>query len=136
MAMEQDQNAPTRVLYNQQCPVCNFEISHYADYAERSDLPLRFEDLNTQDLADWGLTRDQAAKRLYLLKDGQMLGGVDAFLVLWREMPRYRWLAKIVGLPGVKQVAAFGYDWIVAPLIYRWYLSRRRRGLVTQASGD
>jgi molybdopterin biosynthesis enzyme len=59
------------------------------------------------------------------LRDGELTSGIPAFLVLWREMPRYRWLAKIVGLPGLRQAASVTYDHVLAPLIYRWHLRRK-----------
>ena len=115
----------TAVLYNAECPVCNFEISHYAGYAAREGLPIRFDDLNGAGREAWGLSADQAARRLYVLHDGQLTSGIPAFLVLWRQMPRYRWLARVVGLPGVRQVAGLVYDHVLAPLIYRWHLRRQ-----------
>lgn len=118
----------TRVLFNAQCPVCNYEIRHYQSYAADKALPLRFEDLNSDDLADWGVTQDQAARRLYVLKDGTLYGGIDAFLILWSDMPRYRWLARVVGLPGLRRLASVAYDHALAPAIYRWHLARQRRG--------
>lgn len=124
---DQSKETETRVLYNADCPVCSFEINHYAAYARRQALPLGFEDLNTDDLADWGLTRDQAAQRLYVLKDGTLYSGIPAFLLLWQDMPRYRWLARLVGLPGIRQIACFVYDRMLAPLIYRWHLRRQFR---------
>ncbi|MFC3613967.1 thiol-disulfide oxidoreductase DCC family protein [Lutimaribacter marinistellae] len=117
----------TRVLYNAECPICNFEIGHYRNHAEASDLPIRFDDLNTADLTHWGLSRDDAAKRLYVVKNGEMRGGIDGFLLLWAEMPRYRWLGRVVGLPGVKQVASLTYDFVLAPAIYRWHRLRKQR---------
>lgn len=114
-----------KILYNAECPVCNFEISHYAEYSRTKALPLVFEDLNTADLAPWGLTRDQAAQRLYVLKDGVLYDGIPAFLVLWADMPRYRWLGKIVRLPGIKQVVTLAYDRALAPLIYNWHKRRK-----------
>jgi len=117
----------TSVLFNAECPVCNFEISHYRDYSEREGLPIRFDDLNGPDLAQWGLDADTAARRLYVLHKGEMLGGIDGFVVLWREMPRYRWLARVVGVPGVYRLACLSYDWVLAPLIYRWHLRRKAR---------
>lgn len=115
----------TRILYNAECPVCAFEINHYAAYSKDRALPLRFEDLNCAPLSDWGLTQDQAARRLYVMKDGALTSGIPAFLLLWQDMPRYRWLARLVGLPGIKQAAGFGYDWVLAPIIYRWHLRRQ-----------
>ena len=121
------QATQTAVLYNAQCPVCNFEISHYAKYAEKQALPIRFDDMNTNARDAWDLTTDQAAQRLYVVHEGELFSGIPAFLVLWRQMPRYRWLARMVGLPGVRQVAELTYDWVLAPLIYRWHLARQRR---------
>ncbi len=118
----------TCVLYNANCPVCSFEIDHYAAYSVERALPIEFDDLNdTSRLAQWGLDADQAARRLHVLKDGEIIVGIPAFLVLWQEMPRYRWLARVVSLPGVFRLACWGYDHVLAPLIYRWHLRRQRR---------
>ncbi|WP_299294649.1 thiol-disulfide oxidoreductase DCC family protein [uncultured Tateyamaria sp.] len=116
----------TRVLYNANCPVCSFEIDHYAAYSDRMGLPIRFEDLNAAEMDDWGLSRDAAARRLYVLKDGQMYSGIPAFIVLWRDMPRYRWLARLVSVPGVHWLASKAYDHVLAPVIYRWHMRRLR----------
>lgn len=122
----------TAVLYNAACPVCRFEIDHYADYAGREALPIRFEDLNATDMDRWGLTRDEAARRLYVLKDGVLLSGIPAFVALWREMPRYRWLARIVALPGIHCFASVTYDRVIAPILYHW---QRRRYAGAEKSG-
>ena len=121
----------TRVLYNADCPVCNFEITHYADYSAREGLPIRFDDLNSDALAQWDLDADTAARRLYVLKDGALHSGIPAFVLLWQEMPRYRWLARLVSVPGVHCVACLTYDYVFAPLIYRWHLRRQRRATST-----
>jgi len=112
------------VLYNASCPVCNFEIRHYAD---RNGLPIRFDDLNSDARLQWGLDADTAARRLYVLHEGRLISGIPAFLVLWAQMPRYRWLARTVGLPGIRQIASAVYDHILAPVIYRWHLRRLRK---------
>lgn len=123
----------TRVLYNADCPVCNFEISHYATYSDAQALPIRFEDLNRAEIAEWGLNRDEAAQRLYVLKDGQLTSGIPAFIVLWQEMPRYRWLARIVSLPGIHWLASKTYDHVLAPLIYRLHLRRQAAATSTES---
>jgi predicted DCC family thiol-disulfide oxidoreductase YuxK len=117
----------TSVLFNANCPVCSFEIGHYARYCRDTGLPIRFDDLNSDARAGWGIDADTAARRLYVLHQGQLTSGIPAFLVLWARMPRYRWLARIVGLPGVRQIASALYDLVLAPAIYRWHLRRLRR---------
>lgn len=122
-----DKDPATSVLYNANCPVCNLEIGHYARYAAQQGLPIRFDDLNTDARGPWGIDADTAARRLYVLHDGALTSGIPAFLVLWAQMPRYRLLGRIVGLPGVRQIASAAYDHVLAPVIYRWHLRRLRR---------
>ncbi len=118
----------TRVLYNHDCPICRAEITHYASYAGREGLAIGFDDLNRVDLGMWGVTADQAARRLHVIHEGRVLSGLPAFITLWRHMPRYRWLARVVALPGIRQAATLVYDRVLAPLLYRSHLRRQRRG--------
>ncbi len=120
-----ENSAKTSVLYNANCPVCNFEIGHYARYAGDRGLPIRFDDLNSDARDVWGIDADTAARRLYVLHDGKLTSGIPAFLVLWAQMPRYRRLGRLVGLPGVRQVACLAYDHVLAPVIYHWHLRRQ-----------
>ncbi len=122
-----ENSARTSVFFNASCPVCNFEIQHYARYAGDNALPIRFDDLNSDAREAWGLDADTAARRLYVLHEGQLTSGISAFLVLWSQMPKYRWLAMVVGLPGIRQVASVVYDHVLAPAIYRWHQRWLRR---------
>ena len=122
------ENSPkTSVLFNATCPICNFEIQHYSRYAVANYLPIRFDDLNSDARDQWGLDADTAARRLYVLHEGSLTAGIPAFLVLWAQMPKYRWLARVVGLPGIRQVACAAYDFVLAPAIYRWHRLRLRK---------
>jgi predicted DCC family thiol-disulfide oxidoreductase YuxK len=120
---------PLTVLYNADCPICRAEIEHYAAYAAPRGLAIGFEPLDRADLASWNLTTAAAAKRLHVrLPDGAILSGVPAFRALWMEMPRYRLLARAVGLPGLRQLAALVYNRVLAPALYRAHLRRQARG--------
>jgi len=120
----------TRILYNADCPICNAEICHYQRYAIARGIPFGFDDLNTVDPAAYGVTADQAARQLHVLHDGQVVSGVDAFVVIWRMMPRYRPLAWIVSLPLILQMSRAIYDRVLAPILYRMHLRR-----LAQAAG-
>ena len=113
------------ILYNETCPVCAAEIAHYRAHAEARALPLAF--LPLSEAARFGLSEEAAARRLHVLKEGRLLSGVPAFIALWEEMPRYRPLARIVGLPGVRHFAALVYDFILAPALYAAHRRRQRR---------
>lgn len=117
----------TEVLYNADCPVCSYEIDHYARIVERDALAIAFSDLNnSKDVGQWGLTADQAARRLHVRKNGKVFSGIPAFIALWQDMPRYRWLARLVATPGIHRLAVWTYDYVLAPLLYRWHLKRTK----------
>lgn len=113
----------TRVLYNDTCPICRFEIDHYRKGT--ADLPIRFDQLSKA--AEWGISPDQAARRLHVLHKGELLSGMAAFRALWSEMPRYRWLARLTALPILRPLMDGLYDRIAAPLLYRAHLRRVSR---------
>jgi predicted DCC family thiol-disulfide oxidoreductase YuxK len=116
-----------RVLYNDTCPVCAWEIRHYRRAAEGQADGGRmcFDPLDRA--ADWDLTPDQAARRLHVMQDGRILSGFDAFRAIWADLPRLRWLARLTGLPGVRPALALIYDRVAAPILYRAHLRRHVR---------
>ena len=125
--MTESSSSRTEVLYNAACPVCSREIDHYARYTQANELPVRFDDLNDKDLlTTWHMDSETAAKRLHVRKNGEVHAGIPAFLVLWDNMPKYRWLSRLVRLPLIHGAAVWLYDQVLAPLIFRWHLRRMR----------
>jgi predicted DCC family thiol-disulfide oxidoreductase YuxK len=49
-----------------------------------------------------------------VLPDGRVLEGADAVPELLRRIPRWRWLAGVLALPGVQVLARRAYGWIAA----------------------
>ncbi len=117
----------TRVLFNEDCPVCNAEICHYRNYVEEKGIELYFDKLGETDLSLYGVSKDQGAKRLHVISDGQVIHGLPAFQKLWAEMPRYRILAILTNFPIVREIAALVYDKILAPILYRSHLRRLKK---------
>ncbi len=115
----------TRVLFNETCPICRFEVKGYRRLTEAGDTPVTYQGLAFA--TDWGLTPDQAARRFHVMSEGELLSGLPAFRALWQQMPRFRWLARVTALPVIAPVAGAVYDHILAPLLYRAHLRRQRR---------
>ena len=115
----------TRILYNDTCPLCRFEIDHYRDRAQVTGAPLSFDPLDRA--ADWGLTEDQAARALHVRQGETVLSGLEAFRAIWAGLPGWRWLARVTGWPVVRPALSLIYDRIAAPLLYRAHLRRRAR---------
>lgn len=114
----------TRVLYNETCPICRFEVDSYRRRTDAAGGHVAYDGLDQA--ADWGLSPDQAARRFHVMQDGRLLSGMPAFRVLWRNMPHLRWLAWVTGLPVIAPMTAAVYDHILAPLLYRAHLRRQR----------
>tara|TARA_R110002020_G_scaffold36954_1_gene111545 strand:- start:651 stop:1031 length:381 start_codon:yes stop_codon:yes gene_type:complete len=118
----------TEVLYNAECPVCSREVNHYRSLSERAGLPVDYAELADPAVPEsWGISADEAARRLHVRKEGKLYAGVPAFIVLWREIPRTRWLARLFSLPGVHWLAVKIYDMMLAPVLYRMHRARTRR---------
>lgn len=116
--------------YNRACPVCRVEIDHYDRTCHAAGVPAHFVDIHEDPdgLAEFGLTADDVKRRLFCIdEEGSLHGGVDAAIVMWREMPSHRWLARVVRVPGIYRIAHWGYDNIVAPTLYAWAERRVRR---------
>ncbi len=111
------------VLYNDQCPVCSFEIEHYRALCSKRGIDLGFEKISAQGpmLTGAKLSVTEAKKRLHVkTQDGQIKIGVDGFLALWAEMPGYRMLGRVVALPGIYHLSVVVYNRILAPLLFWW----------------
>ena len=124
----------TEVLYNDTCPICSREVGHYERLTQISGAPVAYDPLNQTDtLVHWGVDAETAAKRLHVRKGGQVYSGIPAFVLLWREIPQYRWLARFISIPGVHGLACATYDWVLAPVLYHMHRRRVARTGVTQS---
>jgi predicted DCC family thiol-disulfide oxidoreductase YuxK len=79
------------------CPMCSKEIAHY----QRLDRSGRIHWVDiTRDAAALdaaGLDAETAMRRLHVqTATGEMLTGVPAFVAVWRQLPGYRLLARLV----------------------------------------
>ncbi len=117
-------SSETRVLYNETCPVCRFEIDSYRRRAVAQGLPIRFDALDSA--GDWGLTPDQAAWQLHVWQDGRVVSGMAAFRLLWAAMPGWRWLARVTAWPVLRPLTDMLYARVAAPVLYRAHLRRSR----------
>jgi len=115
--------------YNGSCPVCRIEIQHYRKVATargRKNLVWRDIAADADTFAELGKDREAVKRRLHVVDQaGRLHIGIDAMIVLWRAVPGYAWLARVVSLPLVHGCAARLYDHLIAPALYAW---NRRRG--------
>lgn len=133
------------VCYNGSCPICSREIAVYRRKADASNVAARWIDVSAPPARaraaleacgrPAGLGREGLLKRMHAVdRDGRSVAGIDAFLVVWRALPGYGWLARLADLPGLKPVLGWLYDHAAAPAIYRWHKRREKKGLVPGGS--
>jgi predicted DCC family thiol-disulfide oxidoreductase YuxK len=112
------------VWYNTKCPVCNAGINWQQSRlvaAARSGA-IEFRDINLEPdaLARFGADVNDVRRRLHGVDaDGHFYAGIDCAIGIWQRTPGDGWLARVIGVPGVRQIAGFGYDRI-ADLLYAW----------------
>ena len=122
--MSDNSKLSTTVLFNGDCEICSKEIFVYQSYGASEGLPIDFKDINDTDLDPFGLTRDETARQLHVIKNSELFVGVKAFITLWNEMPKYRFLAKIFSLPGAEKIAQFFYYHVIARYLYKRDIKR------------
>lgn len=97
--------APPRgivTFYNGACPVCRTEIGHYRGIDARHGLDLGWCDISREPdvAAALGVDGEALKRRLHAVdEDGGLHVGLDAFILLWSRLPRFRWLSRLVAFP-------------------------------------
>ena len=122
---------PMTVLYNDSCPICAREIAAYRRYTERLNLDVTYLGIVSTDLSRYGLTKRDAARRLHVLYDGDLVSGVPAFALIWDQVAHLRWLARAVRLPVIRPMSYAVYDHILAPMLFAMHRRRERLGKAT-----
>jgi predicted DCC family thiol-disulfide oxidoreductase YuxK len=92
----------TTMFYDGGCPVCLRGVRHYQrmDWARR----LRWVDItrDPSNLDAIGVDFPTAMEHLCVRdRRGQLQIGMPAFVALWRELPVYRYLARLMDFPGL-----------------------------------
>ena len=97
------------VFFDGSCPLCRAEIGYYR--REDQCRALCFIDISeTGGIPPEGITQARAMKRFHVrASDGRILSGAAAFVEVWTRLPRWRWAARLAGLPGVTPLLEVGY---------------------------
>ena len=98
------------VFYDGKCGLCSKEINHYRKIAP--DGLFDWQDIteSVDGLNEAGITLAKGLKLLHAKDDsGKMYVGVDAFILIWMQLKRWRVLAVFVSLPFIKHIAKLFY---------------------------
>ena len=105
-----------KVYFNNSCKICKAEIDLYKK--EKID-EIDWVDITDNELAEKETSKDnrQLLRRLHV-KDGEkVFGGAEAFLLLWKKIPKYKFLYNFFKLPIIFNIFSVVYE-IVAFFLY------------------
>lgn len=125
--------SPTKLtlFYDGLCPLCSREIEYYRKRAAEDPL-VHFVDIADPQFqaSAHGLDPLAVHRQMHVKLDDQLHVGVDAFVAIWQRIRGFGWLARLVRLPGVYQLAWVAYT------IFAWirpWLPRRKSSCTTDA---
>ena len=106
-----------KVYFNNACSFCKLEIDHYKKITKDID----WVDISTNKNAkkETKTSAKNLLRRLHVKKKNKIYQGVDAFIELCSEIPRYRFLAFLLRKPLFYQLAWFLYEIFALFLFYK-----------------
>ena len=100
-----------KVYFNNSCSICRFEINHYKKI---SDSNLEWIDItnNEEALKITSKSKEELLRRLHVIDDGKVIGGAQAFIIIWSKIPKYKFLSKIFSIKPLYILFHYVYEFI------------------------
>ena len=105
-----------KVYFNNSCKICKAEIDLYKkEGVEEID----WIDITNNEFAEKETSKNskELLRRLHVKEEDKLLQGAEAFLILWKKIPKYNFLYKFFKLPIIFNLFSIGYE-IVAFFLY------------------
>ena len=106
-----------KVYYNNSCNICRAEIDLYKKQKVKE---IEWIDITNNIIAEKNTSKDNKTllRRLHVEENGQVFGGAKAFLLVWKKIPKYKFLYTILKLPIIFNIFSFIYE-IIAFFLYQ-----------------
>lgn len=98
------------VFYDGLCVLCSREIDHYRKQQGAENI--LFSDITSPDFKakDWGVDPFLVHKHMHARRsDGSLATHVDAFIEIWKVLPRYQWAARAASKGIIRPFLDAGY---------------------------
>ena len=105
-----------KVYFNNSCNICRAEINLYK---EQNIENIEWVDITDNKAAEIETQKDDKTllRRLHI-KDGEkVIGGAEAFLLVWKKIPKYKFLYNFFKTPIIFSLFSFFYE-IAAFFLY------------------
>ena len=111
-----------KVYFNNSCKICKAEIDLYKKEKIKE---IDWIDITNNDLAEKETSRNskELLRRLHVKEGDKVLQGAEAFLILWKKMPKYKFLYNFFKMPIIFNIFSLGYEM----LAYFLYLKNKKQ---------
>ena len=105
-----------KVYFNNSCKICKAEIDLYK---KEKIQEIDWVDITANELAvkETSKNSKELLRRLHVKEEEKVLEGAEAFLLLWKKIPKYKFLYNFFKLPIIFSIFSFTYE-IVAFFLY------------------
>ena len=105
-----------KVYYNESCSICRAEINLYKKQKIKG---IDWVDITNNSAVEKKTSKDNKTllRRLHVEEDGEVFGGAKAFLLVWKKIPKYKFLYTFFRLPIIFTLFSFFYE-IIAFFLY------------------
>ena len=105
-----------KVYYNKSCNICRAEVNLYK---KQNIKEIEWVDITNNLAAEKNTSKNNKTllRRLHVEEDGKIFGGAKAFLLVWKKIPKYKFLYQFFKLPIIFQIFSISYE-IIAYFLY------------------
>jgi len=98
------------VFYDGKCGLCRREINHYIAIAPKNVFDWVDITIKPESFFAFGFSVADGLTALHVRDgNGKFHIGVEGFIIIWQNLPRWWLLAKLVNLPIIRHLAIFSY---------------------------
>ena len=111
-----------KVFFDDQCGLCSKEIAHYQSITPPGTIEWLAISQHVDTLASLNIDLVTALKHIHAIDSNQKVNlGVDAFILMWSVLPKWRVLAKIASFKPINWFLKVGYEWFA-----KWRFNRSK----------
>ena len=105
-----------KVYFNNSCNICKAEINLY----KKQDIQnIEWVDITNNKSAELETQKNDTTllRRLHVKDGTNIVGGAEAFLLVWKKIPKYKFLYTIFKLPIIFTLFSLSYE-VIAFFLY------------------
>ncbi|MBN2866619.1 MAG: DUF393 domain-containing protein [Thiotrichales bacterium] len=111
-----------KVFFDDQCGLCSKEIAYYQRITPEGAIEWLAISEHVETLANLNIDLVTALKHIHAIDADQNIHlGVDAFVLMWSTLPRWRVLAKVASIKPINWLLKVGYEWFA-----KWRFNRSK----------